>query len=66
LSWTIDTGIANMVLRMARNILVRKIPVFKSAGHALLITTFVAINLAVTFTNLDTSSNTTIASRFAW
>jgi len=51
---------------MVRNILVRKIPGFKSAGHALLITTFVAINLAVTFTNLDTSSNTTIASRFAW
>ncbi|KAK1828176.1 hypothetical protein QBC39DRAFT_290088 [Podospora conica] len=52
--------------RMIRNILIRKIPGFKSAGHALLITTFVAINLTITFTNLDTSSNTTIASRFAW
>lgn len=66
LSWTTDTGMANMALRMVRNILVRKILGFKSAGHALLITTFVAINLAVTFTNLDTSSNTAIASRFAW
>ncbi|KAK0644529.1 ferric reductase NAD binding domain-containing protein [Cercophora newfieldiana] len=51
--------------RLVRNVLVRKVPGFNSAGHALLVTTYVATNLAVTFTNLDTSSMTNFASRFA-
>lgn len=52
--------------RIVRKVLVRKVPGFKSAGHALLVTTYVAINLAVSFTNLDMSSMTNFASRFAW
>lgn len=51
--------------RLVRNVLVRKVPGFNSAGHALLVTTYVAINVSVTFTNLDTSSLTNYASRFA-
>ncbi|KAK0616286.1 ferric reductase NAD binding domain-containing protein [Immersiella caudata] len=51
--------------RLVRNILVRKVPGFNSAGHALLVSTYVAINLAITFTNLDKSSITNYASRFA-
>ncbi|KAK5661684.1 hypothetical protein OQA88_9784 [Cercophora sp. LCS_1] len=52
--------------RLVRNVLVRKAPGFKSAGHAFLVTAYVGINLAVTFTNLDTSSMSTCGSRFAW
>ncbi|KAH6842565.1 ferric reductase NAD binding domain-containing protein [Chaetomium sp. MPI-CAGE-AT-0009] len=52
--------------RFARNLLVRKVPGFKSAGHALVIMAYVAITLAVTFTNIDVSSMGTLAHRFGW
>lgn len=50
-----------------RNLLVRKIPGFKSAGHALVVTAYVAINLAVAFTNVDMSvAIPNVAARFGW
>ena len=52
--------------RFVRNLLVRKVPGFKSAGHALLVTTYVVANVAVGFTNVDASSKATLASRFGW
>jgi hypothetical protein len=35
-------------------------------GHALLVASFVAINVAVAFTNLDFSSVSNFACRFGW
>ena len=52
--------------RFVRNFLVRKVPGFKSAGHALLVTTYVVANVVVGFTNVDVSSKGTLASRFGW
>lgn len=52
--------------RFVRNLLVRKVPGFKSAGHALLVTTYVVANVVVGFTNVNTSSKATLASRFGW
>lgn len=51
-----------------RNILVRKVPGFKSAGHALLVTAYVALNIAVSFTNFTKVelSMGSLASRFGW
>ncbi|KAK4211104.1 ferric reductase NAD binding domain-containing protein [Rhypophila decipiens] len=54
-----------IVSRLARNVLVRKVPGFKSAGHALLVATYVALNAAVSFTNVDSSMGN-IANRFGW
>jgi len=51
--------------RLVRNLLVRKVPGFKSAGHAMVIMAYVAINAAVTFTNVDTSLGS-LAYRFGW
>ncbi|KAK3342994.1 ferric reductase NAD binding domain-containing protein [Neurospora tetraspora] len=50
--------------RFVRSLLVRKVPGFKSAGHALLVTTYVVANVAVGFTNVDASSKANFASRF--
>ncbi|KAL2264934.1 hypothetical protein VTJ83DRAFT_7444 [Remersonia thermophila] len=52
--------------RLARNVLVRKVPGFKSAGHALLVTAYVAINLALSFTDVDTTSMGSLGHRFGW
>ncbi|KAK3503495.1 ferric reductase NAD binding domain-containing protein [Neurospora crassa] len=52
--------------RSARNLLVRKVTGFKSAGHALLVTAYVVANVAVGFTNVDASSKANFASRFGW
>jgi hypothetical protein len=53
-------------LRLARNLLVRKVPGFKSAGHAILITAYVAVNLAVTFSEVDFKSMAALGHRFGW
>ncbi|EAQ84669.1 hypothetical protein CHGG_08683 [Chaetomium globosum CBS 148.51] len=52
--------------RLVRNLLVRKVPGFKSAGHAMVIMAYVAINLAIVFTNVDTSSMGSLGHRFGW
>ena len=44
----------------------RKVPGFRSAGHAITVTAYVAINLAVTFTNVDTTSLGSLGHRFGW
>ncbi|KAK4042644.1 ferric reductase NAD binding domain-containing protein [Parachaetomium inaequale] len=52
--------------RLVRNLLVRKVPGFKSAGHALLITAYVAINLAIGLTNVDISTTGSLGHRCGW
>ncbi|KAK3935907.1 putative ferric reductase transmembrane component [Diplogelasinospora grovesii] len=52
--------------RLVRNVLIRKVIWFKSAGHALTILAFVAIAAAITLTNLDFSSLANWGSRFGW
>ncbi|KAK3316679.1 ferric reductase NAD binding domain-containing protein [Apodospora peruviana] len=54
-----------MVSRRVRNVLVRKIPGFKSAGHALLVAVYVAINATIMLTNLDISMGN-VAARCGW
>ncbi|KAL2264437.1 hypothetical protein VTK26DRAFT_2 [Humicola hyalothermophila] len=51
--------------RLVRNLLLRKLPGFKSAGHALVVAVYVAINFAVIFTNVDPSV-ANFAHRFGW
>lgn len=51
---------------MVRNLLVRKVPGFKSAGHALVTVAYVAINASIAFTNVDLSSMGGVAHRFGW
>ncbi|KAJ4419243.1 hypothetical protein N0V82_005046 [Gnomoniopsis sp. IMI 355080] len=51
--------------RLVRNVLVRKFPGFPSSGHALVVATYVAINFAVTFTNVNISVGG-IANRCGW
>jgi predicted ferric reductase len=46
--------------------LVRKVPGFKSAGHAILVTAYVAVNLAVTFSEVDFKSTAGLGHRFGW
>lgn len=52
--------------RLVRNVLIRKVPGFKSAGHALLVAVYVAINLSLSFTRVDATSMSTLGSRFGW
>ncbi|KAK0707580.1 ferric reductase NAD binding domain-containing protein [Lasiosphaeris hirsuta] len=54
------------VTRLIRNVLVRKVPGFKSAGHALLVLVYSAINLAIMLTNVDLSVMGNVAARFGW
>lgn len=51
--------------RIVRNVLVRKVSGFTSSGHALVVTCYVAINLAITFTNVQISPSS-IANRCGW
>lgn len=51
--------------RLTRNLLVRKIPGFSSAGHALLVTAFMALNLMAMFLRVD-GGMTNYAARFGW
>jgi hypothetical protein len=48
-----------------RNLLVRRLPGFKSAGHGLLVFGYVAINAVVAFSNVDISLPN-FAARFGW
>lgn len=52
--------------RMIRHVLTHRVPGFTSIGHALLITVFVAVNVAVTVTNMDWSSLIPISKRLGW
>ncbi|KAI3393953.1 hypothetical protein diail_3432 [Diaporthe ilicicola] len=54
-----------LISRNARKLLVRKIPGFTSSGHALLVAAYLAINIAVTFTNV-TLVYSSIANRCGW
>lgn len=56
------------IIRRARNILLRKVPGFKSAGHALLVAAYVALNAAVSLTNFTKLefSMGNLGSRFGW
>jgi predicted ferric reductase len=53
-------------VRLGRNLLVRRVPGFRSAGHAIIVAAYVAINVSVIFTNVDTTSLGSLASRFGW
>ncbi|KAI0005228.1 ferric reductase NAD binding domain-containing protein [Xylariaceae sp. FL0662B] len=52
--------------RIARRIFVRKLPGFTSAGHAILVTIYVALNLLFSFYRTDLSKPTDLAARFGW
>ncbi|KAK4240213.1 hypothetical protein C8A03DRAFT_42254 [Achaetomium macrosporum] len=52
--------------RLVRNVLVRRVPGFRSTGHAIIVTAYVAINASVIFTNVDTTSLGNLASRLGW
>ena len=43
----------------------RKVPGFKSAGHAILVAAYATINLAIMFTNIDSSLGN-LGNRFGW
>jgi hypothetical protein len=54
---------------MIRNLLMRKVPGLPSIGHVILATVYVAINIVITFTNMDNSSlslHNNLASRTGW
>jgi hypothetical protein len=55
-----------VVSRLIRNVGIRPLPGFTSFGHSMTIATYVAINAAVSFTNVDLTSMGTIAARFGW
>ncbi|KAK3994646.1 putative ferric reductase transmembrane component [Cladorrhinum sp. PSN332] len=52
--------------RLTRNLLVRRVAGFNSAGHALLVTAYVGLNLMAMFINVQSSSMSNYASRFGW
>ncbi|KAK4142059.1 ferric reductase NAD binding domain-containing protein [Dichotomopilus funicola] len=52
--------------RFIRNLLVRRVPGFKSAGHALLVAAYTAVNLAIAFSEVDTTSLGSVGHRFGW
>ncbi|KAL2129389.1 hypothetical protein VTI74DRAFT_7847 [Chaetomium olivicolor] len=52
--------------RLVRSLLLRVVPGFQSAGHALVVAAYVAINAAVAFNNVDTSSLSNVSSRLGW
>ncbi|KAL8363529.1 hypothetical protein RB601_009343 [Gaeumannomyces tritici] len=54
------------VSRLLRNVLLRQAPGFHSSGHGVLVAIYVAVNVAMIFTNLDMSKNSNIAARFGW
>ncbi|KUI55365.1 Ferric/cupric reductase transmembrane component 2 [Cytospora mali] len=54
-----------VISRNVRNLLVRKVPWFPSSGHALLFMAYLAINLALTFTNIEIVY-ANIANRCGW
>ncbi|KAK4194574.1 putative ferric reductase transmembrane component [Triangularia verruculosa] len=52
--------------RLARNLLVRKVPGFSSAGHAILVTAYIGLNLMAMLLNVETNSMSNFAARFGW
>ncbi|KAI5855005.1 ferric reductase NAD binding domain-containing protein [Durotheca rogersii] len=52
--------------RAARRIFVRHLPGFTSTGHALLVVTYVALNLVFSLYRIDHSRPTDLCSRFGW
>ncbi|KAL8392433.1 hypothetical protein RB595_002577 [Gaeumannomyces hyphopodioides] len=54
------------VSRMLRNLLLRKIPGFHSSGHGVLVSIYVAVNVAMIFTNIDLSRTSNLAARCGW
>ncbi|KAK9774496.1 putative Ferric reductase like transmembrane component [Seiridium cardinale] len=54
------------VSRAFRRIFIRKLPGFSSAGHGVLYTVYVALNVGLSFFGLDTSRTTNFAARFGW
>ena len=53
------------MIRNVRNLLVRKVPLFPSSGHALLFLAYLGINFAITFTNIEIVYSS-IANRCGW
>lgn len=56
-------------LRKARGVLNRKVPGLPSTGHAFVVFLYVAINVIITFTNMDNNNmpmNPNMASRTGW
>ncbi|KAL2198183.1 ferric reductase NAD binding domain-containing protein [Corynascus similis CBS 632.67] len=52
--------------RLVRNLLVRKVPGFKSAGHAITTMIYVALNASIAFTNVNFTSMGSVGHRFGW
>jgi hypothetical protein len=52
--------------RLTRNLLVRRVAGFNSAGHALLVTAYVGLNFMAMFINVQSTSISNYASRFGW
>ncbi|VBB80535.1 Putative Ferric reductase transmembrane component [Podospora comata] len=52
--------------RLTRNLLVRKVPGFSSAGHAILVIVYLALNLMAMFIHVETNSLSNFAARFGW
>ncbi|KAH8887715.1 hypothetical protein GQ53DRAFT_655205 [Thozetella sp. PMI_491] len=55
-----------LITRAGRNLLNRKVPGFRSAGHALTVAAFVSINASIAFTNVDSSLMANYGHRFGW
>lgn len=51
---------------MVRHVLTHRVPGFTSNGHALLVTAYVGINIALTVTNIKWTSLMGIANRLGW
>ncbi|KAL3420053.1 ferric reductase like transmembrane component [Phlyctema vagabunda] len=54
------------IYRFFQKALIRRIPGFTSAGHALIVLAYLAINLSLTLTNIDWSSRVGLAKRCGW
>ncbi|ORY62987.1 ferric reductase like transmembrane component [Pseudomassariella vexata] len=52
--------------RLVRRVFIRKIPGFASAGHATLVTVYVGINIALSFTRLEWYKTSNLAARLGW
>ncbi|KAK4164470.1 putative ferric reductase transmembrane component [Cladorrhinum sp. PSN259] len=52
--------------RLTRNLLVRRVAGFNSAGHALLVAAYVGLNFMAMFINVQSTSISNYASRFGW
>ncbi|KAI6379419.1 hypothetical protein MCOR25_002003 [Pyricularia grisea] len=55
-----------VISRMYRNVALRKIPLFYSGGHGLLVTVYLAMNVAMCIIKVDFSSYGNVAARLGW